>query len=146
MAGAYHAKNYVIGPQLYAPFWMTIRGVLLFMGFLYVLAFLLSWGEATQSIGAFLDTIWEWAVSFIEDLLRNFSIIFVIFIILDRILPEQDWMVQLKAWDTVSNTPSWRGCSAAQLREPGNPNGKNPLNNLTPSVVGKPSSRSLSSC
>ena len=49
MASAYEAHNYVIGPQMYAPFWMTVRGVLLFMGFFYVLAFFLSWREATGS-------------------------------------------------------------------------------------------------
>jgi hypothetical protein len=108
MAGAYQAKNYVIGHQMYAPFWMTVRGVLLFMGFFYVLAFLLSWGEATQSFSAFLGTIWGLIVAFFEDALRNFSVIFIIFVILERIIPEQDWVGQLKAWGIVSNTPFLR--------------------------------------
>ena len=108
MASAYQAHNYVIGPQMYAPFVMTVRGVLFFMGVFYVLAFLLSWGEATQSFSAFLETIWGLMVSFIEDALRNFSIIFVIFVILERTIPEQDWLLQLKAWGIVSTSPFLR--------------------------------------
>ena len=108
MASAYHAHNYVIGPQMYAPFVMTVRGVLLFMVFFYVLAFFLSWGEATQSINALLETIWGLVISFIEDALRNFSIIFLVFILLERVIPEQDWVTQLRAWGAVSNIPVFR--------------------------------------
>jgi hypothetical protein len=108
MAGNYYPHNYVIGPKLYAPFWMTVRGVLLFMGFFYVLAFFLSWGEATQSFNAFLNTFWEFALSFFEDALRNSSIIFLIFIILDRVIPDQDWIMQLKVWGSISNIPFLR--------------------------------------
>lgn len=108
MAGNYYPHNYVIGPQLYVPFWMTVRGVLLFMGFFYVLAFFLSWGEATQSFNAFLDTVWGLSLSFFKDTLRNFSIIFLIFIILDRVIPDQDWITQLKVWGSISNIPFLR--------------------------------------
>jgi hypothetical protein len=108
MASAYQARNYVIGPQMYAPFVMTVRGMLLVMGFFYVMGFFLSWGEATQSFSAFWDTIWGLVVSFIEDALRNVSVIFVIFIILERIIPEQDWIGQLKAWGWISTSPLLR--------------------------------------
>jgi hypothetical protein len=108
MAGNYHPHNYVIGPRLYVPFWMTVRGVLVFMGFFYVLAFFFSWGEATQSFIAFLDSVWGLALDFFEDALRNLSIIFLIFVVLDRVIPDQDWITQLKVWGSISNIPFLR--------------------------------------
>jgi hypothetical protein len=108
IASAYHPHNYVIGPQLYAPFWMTVRGILLFMGIFYILGFFISWGEAAQSLATFGSVIWDLVISFIENVLQNLAVVFLIFIILDRIIPDQDWVIQLKIWGSLSNTPFLR--------------------------------------
>jgi hypothetical protein len=105
MAASYHKRNYVIGPSLYAPFWVTVRGTLLFMAFFYILGFMISWDQATLSASAFGSALWGLIVSFLKNALQNFSVIFLVFIILERILPEQDWFGQIRAWGAISQVP-----------------------------------------
>jgi hypothetical protein len=121
MASSYHAHNYVIGPQMYAPFWMTVRGTLLVMGFFYLLGLILSWGDATQSLASFIANLWDLIWQFVRNALQNLSIIFLLFIILERILPEQDWVAQLVVWGAISNIPFIRqmfGRTSAQAWDP----------------------------
>jgi hypothetical protein len=109
VANSYHPHNYVIGPKLYAPFWMTIRGSLLFMGFFYLLGFILSWSGASNSIEAIGNILWELVSGFWKNALQTFAVIFLVFILLDRTIPESDWVGQLKAWGAISNIPFLRG-------------------------------------
>ena len=39
IAGEYNPHNYVIGPRLYAPFWMTIRWTFILMTFFYLVSY-----------------------------------------------------------------------------------------------------------
>jgi len=98
MAGSYHAHNYVIGPQMYAPFWMTLRWTFILMTCFYFFGFILSWGEATQSLAAFGNILWELVSGYWDSALRTFAIIFLVFIILERTIPEPDWVSQLRVW------------------------------------------------
>ena len=108
MAASYHKQNYVIGPSLYGPFWVTVRGTLFFMAFFYILGFAISWDQAIISASAFGRAVWGLVVSFLKNALQNFSVIVLVFIILEKILPEQDWFGQIKAWGAIAQIPFFR--------------------------------------
>jgi len=109
VANSYHPHNYVIGPKMYVPFWMTLRWSLIIMLIIYLFGFVLSWGEAIQSVNTLGSTLWVLISGFWNSTLQIFALIFIIFIILDRVIPEQDWVSQLKAWGAISKIPFLRG-------------------------------------
>ena len=71
MAGSYHPHNFVIGPQMYAPFWMTMRWTFIIMTISYLLGFAISWGDASQSLSTFWVTIWELISGYWDSALNN---------------------------------------------------------------------------
>jgi hypothetical protein len=109
MAGSYHPHNYVIGPQMYAPFWMTVRWTFILITIFYFLGFFLSVGQAPQSLASIGTTLWELLSGYWDSALTTFAIIFLVFILLERTIPQGDWVGQLKAWGAISQIPFLRG-------------------------------------
>ncbi len=108
MAARYSSHNYVIGPKLYAPFVVTVRGTLIFMAFFYLLGLAISWNEATASLSAFGSTIWGLAMAFFKNAVQNISVVLLVFMLLEKVLPDQNWFDQIKAWAAISEIPILR--------------------------------------
>lgn len=105
MASSYYPYNYVIGPQMYAPFWLTVRWTFVIMTIFYLLGFILSWKDAFQSLPTFGTTIWELISGYWDSALTTFAIIFLVFILLERTIPKADWVGQLKTRGALSKIP-----------------------------------------
>jgi len=88
---------------------MTIRWSLVFITFFYILGFILSLGGASQPFENIGATLWEMISGYWDNALQIFAVIFLVFILLDRTIPESDWVRQLKAWGAISNIPFLRG-------------------------------------
>lgn len=109
VAGSYHPRNYVIGPNMYAPFWLTVRGALIFIVVIFLIGFGFSFMQNTpQSALDFLENLGTLLANFWDSALQAFAIIVLVFILLDRAIAERDWIGQLKAWDTFSQIPIFR--------------------------------------
>jgi len=109
VAAAYHPHNYVIGPKMFASFWLTVRGALIVMGIIFLLGLFTSVFQLDSiSIEHILSTIGEIGSNFWDSALQTFAIIVLVFIVLERTIPDQDWVGQLKAWSALAEVPFFR--------------------------------------
>jgi len=109
VAFSYHPHNYVIGPSMYAPFWSTVRGIFI----LVIVIFLIGFGVSLvqnpppsgvvllENLGALFSNFWNSAM-------QTFAIIVLVFILLERTIPDQDWVGQLKAREALGQAPFLR--------------------------------------
>lgn len=109
VAASYHRHNYVIGPSMYAPFWHTVRGAFM----LIVVLFLIGFGvgliqNSPQSLEIFIESLGGVLANFWDSALQAFAIIVLVFILLERTIPQQDWVGQLKAWGALNQIPFLR--------------------------------------
>ena len=109
MAANYRPVNYLIGPKLYASFLLTAKIVLAVIGFsfLFGMLFARSYSDPLAALG---DGILELSGAFF----RTVGILVVIYAILDRVMPEQDWETQLKVWGRFSRSSFFRGLLGRQ--------------------------------
>jgi len=109
VAASYHRHNYVIGPSMYAPFWLTIRGAFSLIVVLFLIGFGVGFIQNTpQSLGGFIETLGSVLANFWDSALQAFAIIVLVFILLERTIPQQDWVGQLRAWGALSQVPFFR--------------------------------------
>jgi hypothetical protein len=108
MAFSYYPHNYVIGPRMYAPFWLTVRGALIITGIIFLAGTLLGLYRATQSPLTILEILGNLLANFSTSALQTFAVIVLVFMVLERTIPDQDWTLQLKAWGTMARIPFFR--------------------------------------
>lgn len=108
VATSYFPHNYVIGPRMYAPFWVTVRGSLIVLVIIFLLGFGVAYPQAFQSPLTFLGALWDLVGDFWNSALQAFGVIVLVFIVLERTLPDPDWTQQLKAWGALASVPFFR--------------------------------------
>ncbi len=109
VAASYHRYNYVIGPSMYAPFWLTVRGALILTAVVFLIGFGVGFVQnAPQSVLVFLEDLGALFSNFWDSALQAFAIIVLVFILLERTIPDQDWVGQLKAWEALGQVPILR--------------------------------------
>jgi hypothetical protein len=105
MAFSYYPHNYVIGPRMYAPFWLTVRGALIITVIIFLTGTLFGLQRATHSPLTILGNL---LANFSNSALQTFAVIVLVFMVLERTIPDQDWTLQLKAWGAVARIPFFR--------------------------------------
>jgi hypothetical protein len=105
MAFSYYPHNYVIGPRMYASFWLTVRCALIITGIIFLAGTLLGLQRTTYSPLTILGNLLE---NISNSALQAFAVIVLVFIVLERIIPDQDWTLQLRARGMVSRIPFFR--------------------------------------
>ena len=102
VAASYHPHNYVIGPRIFAPFWLTVRGSLVVLAVIFLAGFLISLMQiSSTSALVYLEDIGSIFSNFLDSALQAFAVIVLVFIVLERTIPDQDWVGQVKAWAQV---------------------------------------------
>jgi hypothetical protein len=105
MAFSYYPHNYVIGPRMYAPFWLTVRGALIITVIIFLTGTLLGLQRVTHSPLTILGNL---LANFSNSALQTFAVIVLVFMVLERTIPDQDWTLKLKAWGAVARISFFR--------------------------------------
>ena len=106
VAASYNPHNYVIGPRMFAPFWLTLRGALVVLAIIFLAGFVISLSQiSSDSALVYLEDIGSIFSNFLDSALQTFAVIVLVFIVLERTIPDQDWVGQVKAWRALARVP-----------------------------------------
>ncbi|MBN1669114.1 MAG: hypothetical protein JW862_18615 [Anaerolineales bacterium] len=94
MAASYQRAQYLIGPKMYPSFLMTLQVVLALVG----ISFFIGLGFSLTYTSNLYATLGQHLLDLLQTVIRAFGIVVLIFAILERVLPEQDWETQLQVW------------------------------------------------
>ncbi|MBT3389398.1 MAG: hypothetical protein HN413_03225 [Chloroflexi bacterium] len=108
MAASYAPHNFVIGPSVYGSFWLSVRVVLIIQAVIYLIGFGFAIGNGVQSPLDLLTTLGAQLADYGVSALQAFTVIVLVYMVFERVIPDQDWVAQLKARSRLSQIPFFR--------------------------------------
>jgi hypothetical protein len=105
MAGNYLPKNYLVGPQIFAPFKLVTSIVLVITLALFLIGLAWSLGQYMGDGSTMLQILANAIPDLLRSLLQSFGCVVLVYAILERVLPEQTLSQQVTAWKKLSGIP-----------------------------------------